>query len=222
MRIAIIGVGLIGGSLGLALKKAGRNDLQIIGIPHREETLKQAIGIKAIDEGTTNHVEGIKDADIVFICTPIHLILPIIDEIAPHLKKGAIITDVGSSKGEIVSPTEKKIPKGTFFVGGHPMAGKETVKLSAAEADLFNGKTWILTKTSKTSQKAIDKLKELISLTGAKIMELDPKTHDLVVAGISHMPLAVATALVNAIAGEEQKEAMAKTASSGFRDTTRV
>ncbi|MFA6430990.1 MAG: prephenate dehydrogenase/arogenate dehydrogenase family protein [Candidatus Margulisiibacteriota bacterium] len=222
MRIAIIGLGLIGGSLGLALKKAGRSDLQIVGIPHREETLKQAIDIKAIDVGTLSHVEGVKDADIVFICTPIHLILPIIEEIAPNLKKGAIVTDVGSSKYEIVSQAEKKMPKGTFFVGGHPMAGKETVKISAAEADLFNCKTWILTKTSKTGQKAVEKIKELIIQTGANTMELDPKTHDLVVAGISHMPLAVAAALVNTINSEEQKDAMAKAASSGFRDTTRV
>jgi prephenate dehydrogenase len=224
MRIAIIGLGLIGGSLGLALRKLKSQDpeLTIIGIPRRSETLQQALELGAIDEGTIDHVKGTAEADLIFICTPINLILPIINEIAPGLKKGAVVTDVGSTKYEIISQAEKAMPKGVYFVGGHPMAGKETTKLEAAEADLFNGKVWVLTKTSKTGQRPLAEINKLISRIGAKVMEMDPKTHDLVVAGISHMPLAVAAALVNAIAGEEQKELMAECAASGFRDTTRI
>jgi len=222
MRIAIIGLGLIGGSLGLALKRLANADLRIIGIPRREETLKQALGMGAVDEGTTDHVKGSADSDIIFLCTPINLIVPIISEIVPSLKKGAIVTDVGSSKYEIVSQAEKIMPKGNYFVGGHPMAGKETVKLEAAEATLFQDKNWILTKTSKTSVRAIEQIEQLIKKIGAKTLIMDPKTHDLVVAAISHMPLAVAAALVNAVAGEAEKELMVKCASSGFRDTTRI
>jgi prephenate dehydrogenase len=231
MRIAIIGLGLIGGSIGLGLKKlritndampAGRQELRIIGIPRREETIQQAIAMGAIDEGTTDHVKGVIDVDLIFICTPISLILPVIKEIAPNLKKGAIMTDVGSSKYEIVSQAEKAMPKGAYFVGGHPMAGKETSKLSAAEPELFKGKTWVLTGTSRTSQKALEKVKQVVELFGGVPLELEPKTHDLVVAGISHMPLAIAASLVNAIAGATEKELMAKTAASGFRDTTRI
>jgi len=221
MRIAIIGLGLIGGSLGLGLKKA-RPDLQIIGVPRREETIQQAVALGAIDEGTTDHVKGCTEADIIFVCTPIHLIVPVVREIAPQLKKGAIVTDVGSSKYEIVSQAEKIMPKGVYFVGGHPMAGKEKPKLEAAEADLFKDKVWILTKTSKTSSKALIELKNLINLLGAKTAEMDPKTHDLVVAAISHLPLAIAVSLVNTVAEHPERELMSKCAASGFRDTTRI
>lgn len=220
MRIAIIGLGLIGGSLGLALKKSG--GLTIVGIPRQEATIQKGLALGAIDEGTTDHVQGIKEADLVFICTPINLIIPVLTEIAPQLKKGAIVTDVGSSKYEIVSQAEKLMPKGTYYVGGHPMAGKETFKLEAAEAALFEGRTWIFTKTSKTSQRALEKVSELIQKTGAKTMEMEPKVHDLIVAAVSHLPLALAASLVNVIGGEEQKELMGKCAASGFRDTTRV
>ena len=221
-KIAIIGLGLIGGSIGLKLK-AQSLELKVIGIPRREETLKEALALGAIDEGTTDHVKGVVDADVVFICTPINLIIPIIKEIVPSLKKGAIVTDVGSSKQMIVSEAEKLMPKGVYFVGGHPMAGKETFKLEAAEADLFKDKKWILTSTSKTSKKALEIIKEVVRELGCQVLEMDPKTHDLAVAGVSHMPLMVAASLVNAVAdAQEAKEEMKLCASSGFRDTTRI
>lgn len=222
MNVTIIGLGLIGGSIGLALKKASP-EVKIIGIPHRDVTIQDAKSRGAIDEGTKDLKQGVADADIVFICTPINLIIPKLKEFASALKKGAIVTDVGSSKGEIVSQAEKLMPKGTFFVGGHPMAGKEKVKLEEAEADLFQDRTYVLTATSKTSKKAIEKLKEVVALLGSKIVEMDPKLHDLVVAGISHMPLAVAVALVNTVADSEKgKDEMKTCAASGFRDTTRI
>ena len=222
-KIAVIGLGLIGASIALGLKNSSKaSEFRIVGIPRREETINDALKMGAIDEGVTDHIKGASDADIVFICTPINLIPQIIKEISPSLKKGAIVTDVGSSKQMIVSEAERAMPKGTFFVGGHPMAGKETFKLEAAEANLFEGKKWILTPTSKTSKKAIEALKEVVRLLGCEVLEIDPKTHDLVVAGISHMPLAIAASLVNAVGGEEQKDLMAKCASTGFRDTTRI
>jgi len=222
MKIAIVGLGLIGGSLGLALKKAGQPELGIIGIPRREETIGLALKMGAIDEGTTDLSKGVAAADLVFVCTPINLIVPIITEIAPKLKKGAIVTDVGSSKYEIVSQAEKLLPKGTFFVGGHPMAGKESVKLEAAEAELFKGKAWILTETSRTSKKAVEQIEQVVRRLGGLVVRIEPKTHDLAVAAISHMPLAVAASLVNAVAGEPEKDLMAKCAASGFRDATRI
>lgn len=222
MNIAIIGLGLIGGSIGLGLKKASP-EVKIIGIPRREETIQEAIKRGAIDEGTTDPKKGAAEADIVFLCTPINLIIPILKEITPALKKGAIVTDVGSSKGEIVSQAEKIMPKGTYFVGGHPMAGKEQVKLEAAEVDLFKDKNWILTVTSKTSKKALEKVEEVVRLLGGLVVRMDPKIHDLAVAGISHMPLAVAAALVNAVCDSEKaKDEMKLCAASGFRDTTRI
>lgn len=221
-KVAIIGLGLIGGSIGLALKKVSP-DIRIIGVPHREETVQEAINRGAIDEGTIDPKKGVADADIIFICTPINLIIPILSEISSVLKKGAVVTDVGSSKGEIVSQAERLMPKGTYFVGGHPMAGKEKVKLEAAEANLFEGKIWVLTPTSKTSKKALGKVQEVVRLLGSRIVEIDPRLHDLVVAGISHMPLAVAAALVNTVADAKKgKEEMKLCAASGFGDITRI
>ena len=177
-KIAVIGLGLIGASIALGLKNSAKaSEFRIVGIPRREETINDALKMGAIDEGTTDHIKGSSDADIVFICTPINLIPQIIKEISPTLKKGAIVTDVGSSKQMIVSEAEKAMPKGTFFVGGHPMAGKETFKLEAAESNLFEGKKWILTPTSKTSKKAIEALKEVVRLLGCEVLEIDPKTH---------------------------------------------
>lgn len=222
MRVAIIGLGLIGGSLGLALKKSGEADLRIVGIPRRSETIEQAIKLGAIDEGTTDHVKGVAETDLVFLCTPISLIIPVLKEIAPALKKGAIVTDVGSSKQLIVAEAEKAMPKGTFFVGGHPMAGKETFKLEASEAELFKGKKWLLTPTSKTSKKALEQVNKLVALIGAEVIEIEPRTHDQVVAAISHLPLAAAAAIVNSVAESSQQDLLAKIAATGFRDTTRV
>jgi prephenate dehydrogenase len=224
MRIAIIGLGLIGGSLGLALKKnpPPGAKLKIIGIPRREETIELAKQLGAIDEGTTDHVKGVADADLVFICTPINLITAVIQEIAPGLKKGAIVTDVGSTKGEIVARAERLMPRGVFFIGGHPMAGKEVSKLEAAEAGLFQGKTWLLTRTGRTSITALEKIGQLVTQLGGRVVEMDPKKHDLVVAAISHLPLAVAAALVSTVAAEPESKLMGQAASSGFRDTTRV
>ncbi|MBU0630397.1 MAG: prephenate dehydrogenase/arogenate dehydrogenase family protein [Candidatus Margulisbacteria bacterium] len=220
MRIAIIGLGLIGGSLGLALKKSGGH--KVIGVPRDEKTIEKALALGAIDEGTTDHLQGVNDADLVFICTPINLIVPVVSEVAPQLKKGAIVSDVGSSKYEIVSQLEKLMPKGVYYVGGHPLAGKERFKIDAAEAGLFYGRTWALTRTSRTSQRALDKVAEVVRSMGAKPLEMEPKAHDLVVAAISHAPLAVAAALVNAVAGEAERATMAQCAASGFRDATRI
>jgi len=225
MNIAIIGLGLIGGSIGLKLRThpPEADELKTIGIPRREETIQEAVSRGAIDEGTTDPKKGVADADIIFLCTPINLVIPILQEIAPVLKSGAIVTDVASSKHEIVSQAEKLMPKGTYFVGGHPMAGKEKVKLSAAEANLFEGKVWVLTQTSKTSKKALERVEAVVRLLGGKVFEMDPKLHDLVVAGISHVPLAISAALVNSVADAEKgKEEMKQCAASGFRDTTRI
>ncbi len=217
MNIAVIGLGLIGGSICKNLKSQSLN-FKIIGIPRREETLKQALEQKVIDEGTTDPKQGVKDADVIFICTPISLIIPILKEIAPNLKPGAVVTDVGSSKEEIVKQAKKIMPKGTYFIGGHPMAGKEKVKFEESEAGLFENKIWIL-----ISGEQIEKLEAVIKQLGARVIKMDAKKHDLVVAGISHMPLAVAAALVNAVAdSKDSVDEMKQCAASGFKDTTRV
>ncbi len=213
---------MIGGSIGLAIKKTKGQGVRVIGFPHREETIAQALMLGAVDEGTLD-LSQIATADIVFIATPLNKIIHALKESIPHLKKGVIVTDVGSSKYEIVKEAQSLMPKGTFFVGGHPMAGKEKAKLVSAEAELFIGRSWILTETTRTSKKAIETLTSLIAEMGSSVLIMDPKLHDLAVAGVSHMPLAISAALVNAVAfSKDGVEEMKKCASSGFRDTTRI
>jgi prephenate dehydrogenase len=225
MKIGIVGLGLIGGSLGLAIKAQSTDT--VIGVARREETVQLAQKIGAIDQGASEEKQGngalelLRDADVVFVCTPIHLTLKKLQEIAPLLKKGAILTDVASVKNEIVAQVGKIIPKGVFFVGGHPMAGKEKAKLENAEAGLFQNRPWVL--INKGSAKARTKLALIITSIGGKVIEMNAKQHDLAVAGISHVPIVVASALVNAVAESKSGvDEMKALASSGFKDTTRV
>jgi prephenate dehydrogenase len=221
LKVTVIGLGLIGGSLGMAIRK--KKLARVIGLTREKSKAAQAVKLKAFDYASTN-VRGIlQDADIIFICYPIHLIVPELSKIIQFIKPGAIITDVGSSKELIVKEAEKLMRRGIFFVGGHPMAGKEKVGLEHAQADLLEGQNYILTKTSRTNEKALNTLKTFISKLGARVSVLDPAVHDSIVAGISHMPVAVAAALVDSVirAGRSTSD-MKKLAASGFRDTTRI
>jgi prephenate dehydrogenase len=220
-NVCIVGLGLIGGSLGMAIKKkkAGR----VFGLTRDPEKMKLAVKLKAVDYASTNIKGLVQESDIIFICYPIHLIVPEIEKIIKFIKPGTIITDVGSSKRLIVEQAEKLMPKGVFFVGGHPMAGKEATGLEHAEDDLLSGKNYILTKTPKTDAKSLNTLKALLTKIGVKVSILDPASHDKIVAGISHMPLLVAASLVDTIStAGAMSDQLAKYAASGFRDTTRI
>lgn len=221
-NVSIIGLGLIGGSLGMAIRNKGLAE-KVIGIPRREETIGQAIKKEAIDEGTLDPVEGTQNADIIFVCTPINLIVSTIQKIQGKLKKGAIITDVGSSKGRIVEEIEKKIPAGVHFIGGHPMAGSDRFGIGAAHTFLFENANWILTPTVRTDKAALQKLTVFLKAVGAKVQDIAPDEHDLMVAGISHLPLMAAIALVRTVAEmKEHRDKMLELAATGFRDSTRI
>jgi len=226
VRIAIVGLGLIGGSIGLGLRRSyvrGQLSDVIVGIPRRKKTIAEAITLGAIDEGTLDIKEGVAGADVVLLCTPISLIIPKLKELVPALKKGAIVSDVGSVKSEIVAAAAALMPAGTFFVGGHPMAGKEQVKLEAAEADLLTDKVYILTETPQTNKPALKIMTEVVTALRGKVVKMDPMTHDLVVAAVSHAPLAIAAALVNSVAETSLAYPQVKScAASGFKDTTRI
>jgi prephenate dehydrogenase len=221
LKVTIIGLGLIGGSLGMAIKK--KKLARVIGLTSDKSKAALAVKMKAVDYASMNIRGIIQDADIIFICYPLHLIIPELRKTIQFVKPGAIITDVGSSKELIVKEAEKIVPKGTYFIGGHPMAGKEKIGLEEAENDLFEGKNYILTKTSRTNDKALNTLKAFISKLGAKVHLLSPVVHDSVVAGISHMPVAVAAALVDSVFRSGKLCSwMTELAASGFRDTTRI
>ncbi len=221
-QITIIGMGLIGGSLGMAFKN---KDIatKVTGVSRNSDHLKEAKEKLALDDYTIDPIEASREADIIFICTPISSIIPMVKTIAPFTKKGCIITDVGSSKSAIVEEIENSISPSVTFIGGHPMAGSERAGITAAAKFLFEGTNYILTPTQNTDSEQLAVLQQLIAKLDAHVSLMDPKTHDMVVAGISHMPLAIAISLVNTIDEmNKAKEEMLQLASSGFRDTTRI
>lgn len=215
-------MGLIGGSIGMAIKNKDLAE-NVIGVSRNIDHLKEAKAKGALDEYTIDPIEASKDAELVFICTPIDKIIPITKTIASTVKKGCIITDVGSSKAQIVAEGEDAVPEGVSFIGGHPMAGSERSGITAATQFLFEGTNYVLTPTDRTDKKALSVLSEFVEKLDVKLSLLKPEVHDRAVAAISHMPLALAVALVNTIqdlaAGKEEALSLA---SSGFRDTTRI
>jgi len=222
-KISIIGVGLIGGSLGLALKEKHLN-FKIIGID-KQEIIEKAITRGAIDEGTVNLEEGIKEADIIIIATPVKTILNILTQINPFLKKGCLVTDTGSTKQQIVQKANKVLSEDVFFIGGHPMAGSEKYGIESADPYLFHNKTYILTPTPKNNLGALEKISSLIKVIGAKKLILDPLEHDRIVSAVSHLPQIIAVSLINVIgelALRGNNNNYFKTVGEGFKDMTRI
>ncbi len=216
-KVTIVGVGLIGGSLGLALKEK-RIAKKIIGVGRREEPLKVALDRNEVDEVTTDLASGVKDADLVVIATPLELTVETFKKIAPHLKKECVVTDVGSVKGPIVDSIKEP-----FFIGGHPLAGSEKRGPQSARVDLFKEATVVLTPIEKTDEKALTLVKGMWQDLGAKVLFLSPEVHDELVAFTSHLPHILAISLTNLI-GElaEKEERILSLMGEGFRDTTRI
>ncbi len=220
MRVAIIGVGLIGGSIGLALKDSKLKNIKITGIGRHEEHLKLAMDLKAIDGMTTDVRVGVKDADVVFVCLPVGLIAGTVRDIMPYCKKSAVITDVGSVKKAIIEGikgfasrnTAKKNPE---FLGGHPIAGSEKTSVKYARHDLFRDSAVVLTPSGGNSSSAIKKIKDLWRVMGARVYLMSAEEHDRVISYTSHLPHIIAFALVKTVNHLEF-------AGSSFRDTTRI
>jgi len=222
-KISIIGVGLIGGSLGLALKEK-KSNFKIVGV-HKQEIIEKAITRGAINEGTVNLEEGIKEADIIIIATPVKTILNILTKINPFLKKGCIVTDTGSTKEQIVERADKILSKDTLFIGGHPMAGSEEYGIDSADSHLFQDKTYILTPTHKSNLGALEKISLLIKMIGANRLILDPLKHDRIVGAVSHLPQIIAVSLINTtgeLALRRNNNNYFKSAGEGFKDMTRI
>lgn len=216
-RIAIIGVGLIGGSIGLAVRKRGLAK-EVVGIFRHSSTMRRALRHKAIDTGTMDIAQGVKGADMVIICSPVHAIPALARQAARFVKAGAVITDVGSTKSWIVGRMEKLLAKSpAMFVGSHPMAGSERTGVEFARADLFDGSPCIVTKTARTGSRALAKVAGFWKALGARTRTMAPGEHDRMVALISHLPHVVAFSLAGAV-----PERSLDYAAEGFRDTTRI
>lgn len=215
-KITIIGVGLIGGSIGLALKKR-KLATEVVGLCRRKSSKVKAEKFKAVDWATLNFKEALKDADLVIVATPVADIVDISVKASKFMKAGAILTDVGSVKGKIVKAVESKIRKDIYFVGGHPLAGSEKSGVSNARSTLFKDSVCILTKTTRTKTATLIKVKKFWQSLGAKITILTPQEHDRIAAEISHLPHLLAMSLCLST----DKKAL-PFASSGFKDTTRI
>lgn len=221
--IAIVGVGLMGGSLGLAWRQAhvGR----VIGVARSEETLAEALQLGAIDEGTTDLLSAVSVADVSVFCVPVMQIVPLALKAAHSAQPGALFTDVGSTKQAICSQLWKHLPPYITFIGGHPMAGSERVGINAADMYLYENAVYCLSAPPgmPTEHTAMQQMLALVSATGAHPLILDPQAHDLIVAAISHLPHLCAVALVNTVAAAEASGvSILPLAAGGFRDTTRV
>ncbi|MFZ5640351.1 MAG: prephenate dehydrogenase/arogenate dehydrogenase family protein [Bacillota bacterium] len=221
-KITIVGVGLIGGSLGMAFigrQLAG----EVVGVDLDQEYLDLAVSSGAVHRGAASPAEGVKDADLVIISTPVGITADIFREIAPHLKPGALVTDVGSTKAKILQAARELLPGGTEFIGGHPMAGSEQAGVAGADRYLFENAVYILTPTKENNPQNVIRLTRLFEAVGARVVEIDAEEHDLAVAGVSHLPHLLAAALVNT-AGKLQNEheKILMLAAGGFRDVTRI
>lgn len=225
-KVLIFGIGLIGGSLALALKKAGVAR-HIVGIGRNQDSLKTALSLGVIDEVQTDIAQAMQGADIVVIATPVAQTPEILASIAPHLKADTIITDAGSTKSDIagyVANAAQNLTPALLsqFVGGHPIAGAEKSGVSAANADLFFGKNVVLTPNEQTSKQALSKVRALWEATGANVSEMSAEAHDQIFAAVSHLPHLLAFALVDDLANRKNSQQLFDFAASGFRDFTRI
>lgn len=217
--VTIVGTGLIGASIGIALRERGLAK-SIIGVGRRAATLRQAKRRGAVTSTTTELSRGVRDSQLIVICTPVEKIAAFVVEAAAHCPAGAVVTDVGSTKLEIVRTVDaafKSSANGVAFVGSHPMAGSEKTGPAYAQANLFEGRVAVVTPSNHTSGEAVERVERLWQLLGSKVIRMSPKDHDRAVAAISHMPHLVASALAAATPDEELR-----LASTGWLDTTRI
>lgn len=221
-RIAILGLGLIGGSLGLALKQSRLRDVELVGYSRSRETREKARRAEAIDTIAPDAASAVRDAAIVVIATPILTIRRMMEEIAPALPQECTVTDVGSTKAEVLRWAAEILPRHVSFVGGHPMAGKEQMGIDAAEAGLFEGKTYCIVPSPTAREQAVNSVVGLAELVKAVPVYMDAEEHDSYVAAVSHLPLVVSTALFSLARDSLAWPEMSRLASSGFRDVTRL
>lgn len=221
-RVAIVGLGLIGGSMGLALKRAGQEGQELVGYARRPENAERARRLGVIDHAEGSLAAAVNGADLVILAIPTMSIKEVLSQIAPHLAAGAVVTDVASTKLQVMHWAEESLPQTAGFVGGHPMAGKELSGIEVAEADLFAGCTYCLVPGRGASDVAIQSIVDLARLVGGRPLFLTAGEHDYFVAGVSHLPLIVASALVAATTRNPRWSKMADVAASGYSGATRL
>lgn len=227
IRIAIVGMGLIGTSLGMALR-AGNSatdalgQIQVIGYDADRANAKEARGRLAIDIVADSLQQALAGTHVVVLAIPAQAIPAVLRDLVPHLEEGAVVTDVCSTKAQIAAWADEILPKANPFIGGHPMAGKDASGPKAATPELFKGSVYCLCPGLTTPPQAIAVCEAIAERVGAKTYFIEPVEHDAYVAGISHMPFILAASIVNMTSGESSWREMSALAATGFRDTTRL
>jgi prephenate dehydrogenase len=218
--VVIWGVGLIGGSLGMAWRRAGVVS-KVIGLGRG--SLDEAVRLGAVDEVYADPAEALGQADVVVLAAPVRAIIGQAERYGRFVRPGAVVTDVGSTKAEIVAAWEASLPAGAAFVGGHPMFGREVGGVANASPDLPRGCTWVLTPGARVTAGALNAVRDLAAAAGATVRLMPAEEHDRRVAFASHLPQLAATGLAaTAIAADRRLGGVLDLAASGFRDTTRL
>lgn len=222
-KLAILGVGLIGGSLGMSLKAALGDAIYITGLCRTQASMDLALARGAVDFASFDLKAVVKDADIIFLSTPVLQMPPLVERIVPFLKRGAILTDAGSTKGYLYEKLKAILPPDVYYIAGHPMTGKEKSGVAAADKDLFKNHAYIIVEDTGAPREAHKKLRALLEHTEANFYEMDYAAHDRCASIISHIPHITAAALVTLLnrSGDDLEPCL-KLAAGGFKDTTRV
>lgn len=219
-RVAIVGLGLIGASIGLALHRLPKPP-RVIGYDRDHEARTRAARSHAVDRTTFTPEDAAAEADLVVLATPVRTIVPLLGELVPHLRPDTVVTDTGSTKAVVVAAAAEQHPQ-VAFVGGHPMAGRLTQGTEAADGGLFAGTVWCLTPTEHTPPQAVERAVELVEALGARPHFLAPAEHDGLVAAISHLPYLLASTLMASASSDAGWREMAALAAGGFRTMTRL
>lgn len=221
-RICIIGLGLIGGSIGMALRAAKPGGVEVIGYDPDASTERTARSRGAIDSAGRDLPDAVHDASVVIIAAPLSATPEVMAQIAPHLAAGSLVTDTGSTKAQVMRWATELLPGDTDFIGGHPMAGKETQGIDHAEAGLFKEKVYCLCPALNASEGSIAAMQSLVQLLGARTLFIDAEEHDQYAAAVSHLPLITSAALFSLVRESPGWREIAPLAASGFRDATRL
>jgi len=221
-QITLVGVGLLGGSLGLAVKKRGLAG-RVVGLVRRPESVIECRAQGVVDDATLDTEAAIKGADLIVHCAPVSQMRTLTEGFLPFMKPNAIVTDVGSVKASVVEDLEPLIAdRGGHFVGSHPMAGGEQTGVGHSRADLFEGATVVITPTAASDPEALSQVESFWAALDANVLSLEPTTHDALVSKSSHLPHVAAAALATAVLNDEASKDLGAVCGPGFRDATRI
>ena len=227
-RVLIVGLGLIGGSIGLALRRwseerkvDGRRPLEVTGFDPNLDHQRAAEKLGAIDRGAWDLAKATREADVVVLATPVNAMRDLMEDLAINLRPDTVVTDTGSTKAQVLAWAAEVLPRTVHFVGGHPMAGK-TQSIEGADADLFVGATWCVAPSVTASEEAVRTVLGLVAAAGAEPYFVDPEEHDAYVAAVSHLPFVLSATLMNVVSRDPSWRDMKTLTAGGFRDTTRL